>query len=59
MSEVNALIDFIISIIGPMEVIRIINKAQEMRRYQCPNCKNIVLKGTVPCPNCKTPLRWF
>jgi predicted RNA-binding Zn-ribbon protein involved in translation (DUF1610 family) len=59
MSEIADFINFIISRIGAAEVVRIIENAHMSTRYLCPNCKTIIAKGTYPCPECGTPLRWF
>jgi rubrerythrin len=59
MGDFDDFLAFIILLLGAAVVIKIIDDATKSTRYQCPNCGTVVPKGTNPCPNCKTPLRWF
>jgi rubrerythrin len=59
MGDFDDFLAFIIVLLGAAVVIKIIDDATKSTRYQCPNCGTVVEKGTNPCPNCKTPLRWF
>ena len=59
MGDFDDFLAFIILLLGAAVVIKIIDDATKSTRYECPNCGTVVAKGTNPCTNCKTPLRWF
>jgi rubrerythrin len=37
-----------------VEIIKMLGKLV----YTCPNCDNVVQRGTTTCPNCKVGLAW-
>ena len=57
--DFDAFIAFILLMLGAAVVLKIIDEASKSTRYECPNCGSTLIKGTNPCPKCKTPLRWF
>lgn len=59
MGDVADLVSFIVELVGSSQVIDILQEASQAKRFQCPNCKTIVPKGTNQCPKCHVPLRWF
>jgi rRNA maturation endonuclease Nob1 len=59
MGDFDDFLAFILLMLGAAVVIKIIDDATKATRYECPNCRTVVNKGTSPCPKCGTPLRWF
>jgi len=59
MGDFDDFLAFIILLIGAAAVVKIIDEATNKTRYECPNCRMIIWRGTSPCPRCGTPLRWF
>jgi rubrerythrin len=59
MSDFDDFLAFIIVLIGAAAVITIIDQATNKTKYECPNCHAILSRGMSPCPNCKTPIRWY
>ena len=57
--DFDSFIAFILLLLGAAVVLKIIDEASKSTKYECPNCRAILVKGTNPCPKCKTPLRWF
>ncbi|MEM2905012.1 MAG: zinc-ribbon domain-containing protein [Candidatus Bathyarchaeia archaeon] len=57
--DFDALIAFILLMIGAAVVLKIIDDASKSAKYVCPNCGTELVKGTTPCPSCRTPLRWL
>ena len=57
-NSTDSLIALIIGILGAAVIIKIVEDAAKKKRYECPNCANVVRKGSLQCPECKTLLRW-
>ena len=57
-NSTDSLIGLIIGILGAAVIIKIVNDAAKERKYECPNCANVVRKGSLRCPKCKISLRW-
>lgn len=57
-SAVDALIGFIIGVVGAALVVKIIDEVTKEKRYVCPKCGQALRNGITHCPHCGIALRW-
>jgi rubrerythrin len=57
--DFDALIGFILLVVGTAAVIKIIDEATKQTRYLCPHCNGVISRNQNPCPYCRAPIRWI
>jgi len=56
--DFDALVGFILLVLGAATVIKIIDDATKQTHYKCPRCGQEIIRSQNPCPHCGAPIRW-